>query len=328
MGRTKSEALVEAEAALADDGFLQHVRRFSTDAACREYLEMKLWPNGPFCPKCKETTKVYKLKSKSARPGLYKCAKCRKSFTVTIGTIFEDSHIPLPDWFATIYLMMCSKKGMSTLQIMRIIKNITYKSALFMTHRVRHMFRSRDKKKTFRGMVEIDETYVGGKPRKMKGAPPAPRGRGTNKTGVVGIVQRGGKVVAQKIDDITKKEIFAFLESHVYNRSKVFSDDATYYTGLKRKYDHRKVVHKTWEWARREGKINVHTNTIESVWAIVKRGLYGTFHHVSKHRLNKYLDEFCFRYTWRKVSDAVRFQQALDNTDGRLKWYFKNSSTA
>ena len=132
-----------------------------------------------------------------------------------------------------------------------------------------------------------------------------------------------GETEAGEFELPKPKEIFAFLESHVYNRSKVFSDDATYYTGLRKKFDHRKVIHKTWEWARREGKVNVHTNTIESVWAIVKRALYGTFHQVSKHRLDMYLDEFCFRYDWRKVSDAVRFQHALDRTDGRLKWYFK-----
>jgi transposase-like protein len=190
------------------------------------------------------------------------------------------------------------------------------------------MFRNRDEKKSLRGVVEIDETYVGGKPRKRKGAKPAPRGRGTNKTAVVGIVQRGGRLVARKIDEITKNEILAFLEKHVYNRSKLFTDDATYYTGLRRKYDHRKVIHKNWEWARKEEGVNIHTNTIESAWAIIKRALYGTFHHVSKHRLNMYLDEFCFRYNWRRVNDAVRFQRALDKTDGRLKWYFKTDFPA
>jgi transposase-like protein len=307
-----------------DGAFFEHIVKYSTDAACREYLEKRLWPNGPVCPHCKGT-KYYKLNDK--RPGVYKCAACRKKFTVTIGTVFEDTHIPLRKWFRAIYLMMCSKKSISAHQLSRML-GISYESCWFMCHRIRAMFRIRDErgkkpKKSLRGIVEADETYVGGKPR--PGNPAGKSGRGApKKTPVFGIVQRGGKVVLTPVPNVKKDTLHNLIADHVYNRSKLFTDDYTSYIGLKKRYDHRKVIHSKKEYARwdKDGT-NVHTNTIEGVFSLVKRAIIGTYHNVSPGKLSLYCDEWAKRYCHKDIKDAPRFERALDDATGRLTWYFK-----
>jgi len=263
--------------------------------------------------------KAYRLKGKSTRPGVYKCASCRKPYTVTIGTIYEDTHIPLPKWFAATYLIVCNKKGISANQVSRML-GISNESAWFMMHRIRKSVERRIKIKTMRGPVEVDETYVGGKKR------PGIKGRGAvGKTPVVAIVQRGGKAVAARVEDTKKGTLHALIRENVYNRAKVFTDDYPSYTGLRKKYDHRKVNHSKHEYVRveRDG-VKVHTNTVEGFFALVKRGIHGIFHHVSPQKLPLYLDEFCFRYDQRKIKDGERFELAFKDVSGRLTWYFKN----
>lgn len=298
-----------------DGAFIEHILKYSTDAACREYLENHFWPNGPVCPHCKGT-KAYKLNDK--RPGVYKCADCRKKYTVTVGTVFEDTHIPLPKWFRAIYLMMCSKKSVSALQISRML-GISYESTWFMCHRIRLMFRIRDKRKTLRGTVEADETYIGGKKK------PGRAGRGAvGKTPVFAVVQRDGKAVAAPVKDVKKDTLHKIIAENVYNRAKVFTDDYTSYVGLKKKYDHRKVVHSKKEYARIDKNgVNVHTNTVEGFFSLVKRAIVGTYHHVSPAKLPLYCDEWSMRYSHRDIKDAPRFERALDDATGRLTWYFK-----
>lgn len=315
MKRSRAEEKPNENGPQTSGAFVEHILKYSTDAACREYLEKKIWPNGPVCPHC-SGTKAYKLKDK--RPGLYKCAACRKKFTITIGTIFEDTHIPLPKWFAAIYLMMSSKKSISALQISRML-GISYESTWFMCHRIRHSFRIRKKVKRLRGTVEADETYIGGK-KKFGGT-----GRGAvGKTPVFAVVQRGGDVVMTPVPNVKKDTLQRIIAENVYNRSRVFTDDYTSYTGLGRKYDHRKVIHSKREYGRREGKINVHTNTVEGVFSLVKRAIVGAFHHVSPGKLQLYCDEFSMRYTHKDVKDAPRFECAVADVTGRLTWYFKN----
>lgn len=295
-----------------DGSFFEYTQRFSTDAACREYLEAKRWPNGPVCVRC-GGTRVYKLLGKSTRPGLYKCAACRRPFTVTIGTIYEDTHIPLPKWFAATYLMMTSKKGVSALQVSRML-GISNESAWFMMHRIRHAFNKVNKAKRLRGTVEADETYVGGKNK------PGKRGRGAaGKTIVAAVVQRGKRVVAQVVPDIKGETLKGLVQAVVRKGSRVMTDELSSYNGLAKTFKHQTVNHGKGEYVR--GK--VHTNTAESFFALLKRGIHGTFHHVSAGKLPLYCDEFAFRYDHREVKDGQRFERALDNPSGRLTWYFK-----
>jgi transposase-like protein len=295
--------------------FVSHILKYQTETACRQFLEQRYWPNGPVCAHCKGT-KAYKLND--TKYGIYKCASCHKRFSITTKTVFEGTHIPLPKWFIAIYHMMCSKKSISALQLSRML-GISYECTWFMCHRIRYMFRMRDARKTLRGTVEADETYVGGKKK------PGKAGRGASgKTPVFGIVQRGGDVVLTPITDVKKTTLHGLIAQHVYNRSKLFTDDFTSYMGLKKKYDHRKVIHSKKEYARRDKDgTNVHTNTIEGVFSLVKRAIVGAYHNVSPAKLHLYCDEWAKRYAHKDVKDAPRFERALDDATGRLTWYFK-----
>lgn len=313
MKREKKPAKEKPE---RDPAFLDYVYRFSTDAACREHLEQRRWPEGAACPRC-NGKKVYKLQGKSTRPGVYKCASCRKPFTVTIGTIFEDSHIPLPKWYATIYLMMASKKGISAHQVHRML-GVTYRSAWFMCHRIRWAFRLRKTRKTMRGTVEADETYVGGK--KKRGT----WGRGpVGKTPVFGIIQRNKRIVITPVKNVKYATLHKIISKHVPDGTRIITDDFASYDRLAGQYDHHKVKHSKHEWYRKEGHVEYHTNSIESAFALLKRGIHGTFHHISVDKLPLYCDEFAFRFNHRKAKDGVRFDNAFNDVGGRLTWYFK-----
>lgn len=291
--------------------WIDHIQRYSTDAACREWLESKYWPNGPVCPHCKGT-RAYKLNGKTTRKGLYKCATCRKPYTVTMGTIFEDTHIPLTKWFAAIYMMMACKKGVSAHEVHRML-GVTYRSAWFMLHRIRWAFRPRKKRKTMKGIVEADEVYIGGRRTGR-------RGRGARgKTAVLGIVQRNKHAVMKPIPNTTREILIGLIKEVVVNRSKVFTDDYMSYRALRSHYEHKFVKHKEKEYVRGE----VHTNTIEGLFSLVKRSILGVWHHVSPKKLALYLDEICFRYNHRKIKDPERFGKVFNEIDGRLKWYFK-----
>lgn len=311
----KSKDVEDDDAVKPDAPFLEYVMRYSTDAACREYLEQRLWPEGPVCPRCK-AKRAYKLNGKSTRKGVYKCAECRKPYTVTIGTIFEDTHIPLPKWFATVYLMMCSKKGVSAHQVHRMV-GVSYESAWFMCHRIRHGVRPKKVLKSLGGTVEADETYVGGKNK------PGKRGRGAaGKTIVAAIVQRGKKIVASVVPDIKGETLKGLVKMVVRKGSNVNTDELSSYNGLGMDFNHQTVNHGSGEYVR--GK--VHTNTAESFFALLKRGIHGIFHHVSADNLPMYCHEFAFRWGQRTVGDAERFDRAFDDVRGRLGWYLKGNS--
>ncbi len=289
-------------------------RRFSDDAACRAYLEQRRWPDGPVCPHCKGGKPVYTITSDKARSGLHKCGACRKQFTVTVGTIFEGSHVPLSKWFAALYLMSSSKKGISAHQLHRGL-GLTYKTAWFLCHRIRHAMRTRAFRSYLSGTVEVDETYVGAKK-------PGKRGRGAaGKTIVLGMVKRGGDVNARIIPDVKRRTLRPIIAKTVRKGSRLMSDDLSSYLGLSDRYRHGVVAHSRGYVAGKD----IHVNTAESFFALLKRGLHGTFHHVGKHKLDMYCGEFGFRWNTRHVSDGERFMDALTHTDGRLRWFFKTA---
>ncbi len=297
-----------------------------SDDQCRTFLEAGRWPDGPVCPKC-GAVNPYRIerrsKTKNTVKHLYRCRDCRKDYTSTVGTIFEDSKVPLQKWFAAIYLMASSKKGISAHQIHRTLE-VTYKSAWFMCHRIREA----TKDKSFpllTGVVEADETYVGGKPR---GHAQHRAGRYTmseririakeKKTAVFGILERGGNVRTVAMPKPTKMEIQATIAANVdMDASALLTDEHAFYFGIDKKMPHGVIRHGS-EYVRG----SIHTQGIESYWAILKRGLYGTFHHVDAAYLPMYLPEFEFRYNRRTITDAERFAALVSQTSGRrLTWF-------
>ena len=279
--------------------------------AAREYLEQLRWPNGAVCPHC-NSIGAYKLQAKPdsknpVRKGVWKCKSCRKQFTVKVGTIFEDSHIPLYQWLSAIQFLCASKKGMSAHQLHRML-NITYKSAWFMAHRIRYAMTQPPLNEKLTGIVEADETYIGGKAH-------GKRGRGaTNKIPVFALIQRGGDVRSFKAERVTAKNLKGIIREHVNKQSTIMTDEFLAYKGLHNEFaDHQTVNHGTGEYVRG----NAHTNTAEGYFSLLKRGIVGTYHHISQQHLDRYLNEFNFRYNSRKVTDSNRMMLAVECSSGK-----------
>lgn len=307
------------------------VLRWSEDE-CRDFLEAERWPNGVACPRC-GVVDPYRIERK--RPGkntvtkLFKCQGCKKQFSVTIGTIFEGSHIPLSKWFAAIFMMCAGKKGTSAHQIHRTL-DITYKSAWFLLHRIRLAMKEPGSP-FLSGTIEADETYVGGHYRK------SPRGRakgvargrpksGSHKTAVFGMIERGGRVYTQVVPNVKGKTLTPILLKHMdTERSHLITDEMGAYAHIEDHLPHSVITHAS-EYVRGD----IHTNVIENYWSTLKRGLYGTYQHVDRAYLGCYLDEFAFRFNRRKVTDAQRFRMAVRQTDahGRLRWFSQSEQAS
>jgi len=285
---------------------------FHNEESAYEFIEKKLWPHGPVCPHCGEMKRVSKMRGKSTRMGTYKCYACRKPFTVKIGTVFEDSHIPLRHWLQAIHLMASSKKGISANQLHRTL-GVTLKSAWFMAHRIRYAM-DQEPDSPFTGIVEVDETYVGGK---EKGR----RGRGGNKTPVVALVQRNGSVVSKPVDHVTAYNLRKMIVKNVDKSAKIMTDDYTGYVGKLGDFAaHHVVNHSAKEYARGE----VHTNTVEGYFSILKRGIIGVYHHCEKQHLHRYCSEFDFRYNTRTAkgfNDTDRAEELLYGIVGKRLTY-------
>lgn len=293
-------------------------RRFATEEAAREYLERLRWPEGPSCPHC-GGAEVYRLTPKPdsvkpGRKGLLKCKYCRKQFTVTVGTIFEASHIPLNTWLIAIYLLCSSKKGMSAHQLHRMM-NITYKSAWFMCHRIRYAMEQGPMLEQLTGIIEADEAYFGAKRKSGKRGRPGP---GESKAAVFALVQRGGKVRAMPVERVTSENLHAILKENVHKSARVMTDDLSAYDGIGDHFaSHETVNHTRKEYVRGD----VTTNTVEGFFGIMKRGINGVYHHVGKKHLHRYVAEYEFRYNARKINDGDRTELAIAGFEGkRLKY--------
>ncbi len=300
---------------------------FTDEDAARAFIEKRVWPEGPVCPHCKSReayTLTGKLDSrKPVRKGVYKCKACRKQFTVRVGTIFEDSKLPFTKWLMTIHLMTSSKKGISSLQISREL-GITVKSAWFMTHRIREAMRNDGPLDPLDGTVEVDETYVGGKPRPGDGKVHK-RGRGTSKIPVLVLVERDGNARSMPIENVTADTLKGEIAVNVAKEAVIMTDELSSYAGVRDTAEaHRTVKHSAGEYSRTDPDgVKVHSNTAESFFALLKRGHYGVFHQLSKKHLHRYCDEFSFRWDHRKVSDGERMTAAIKGAKGKRLMYLQ-----
>ena len=288
----------------------------------REYLEALRWANGVTCPHCGSIGAHYKLQGKSTRPGVYKCVDCSDQFTVTVGTVFERSKIALNVWLQAVHLMCASKKGISAKQLERML-GVTYKTAWFMSHRIREAMTSSPDGLlgSGGGTVEADETYWGNGPQSKIGKLVGAKQGGAQKEKVFSLVQRGGTVRSFHVQMVNAKTLKEVMDKHVSKDANLMTDEAYVYRRIGKEYaSHEAVKHSAGEYARG----HVTTNTIEGYFSIFKRGLVGTFHHVGEQHLQRYCNEFDFRYNSRTAlgfNDVQRTDIALKGIEGKRLTY-------
>lgn len=292
------------------NSLLELANEFNTDLKCRQYLSKIMWNDKPVCAHCgNEDICSF---SDGRR---FKCKTCKKQFTVTVGTIFEGSHIPLQKWFIGIYLLTAHSKGISSLQLSKDL-GVTQKSAWYMAHRLRYAIRQKSFLAPMQGVVECDETYVGGKDSNRHMSKRKHLTGGGGKTIVFGMVERGGNVRTQVVSDTKETTLLPIIEVNVAKGMPVCTDTANSYLNLKKVYPHFSVNHSAGEYTR--GRI--HTNTIEGFWSIFKRGYMGIYHQMSAKHLNKYLDEFEFRYNRCEETQQSKFNHLITSTNGYLSY--------
>lgn len=299
--------------------FSKMLQALPNEAACREYLETLLWKGEPVCPHCgSKNENHYKLKTKGEFKGLYKCKDCRERFTVTVGTIFEGSHIDLRKWFIAIYIFSSHKKGISSHQLGKDL-GITQKSAWFMLGRIRYAFQAKSLTTPKDGLFSADETFIGGKNKNRHADKKIPESQGRSvkdKTPVFGIMQTGGQVHLSVVPNTQAKTLKPIIDNLVAEGAIIVTDEWLGYSGLSKDYNHVVIKHQDEEYARGA----FHTNNIENFWSLLKRGIYGIYHHCSPKHLHRYCDEFSYRFNARKVSDNARFDISLQKVNGRLMY--------
>jgi transposase-like protein len=290
----------------------------------REWLEARIWKGGRVCPHCGVVDQSTLMQGKTTRPGLYQCnvKECRQPFTVTVGTLYERSKIPLNKWLAATQLLMSSKKGMSALQIGRML-GISPKSSWFLMHRIRESLRATDLAPMggIGKTVEADETFVGGKEKnKHKRLRNKKNIGGQGKETVFSLVERGGKVRSQRVASVKAATLRPILVAQIDAATKLYTDDAGQYRHMHKDFDHAVINHSIDEYVRGD----CHTNTIEGYFSIMKRGITGVYHHVSPQHLPRYLAEFDYRYNERsslEVDDALRMEKSVTGIVGKRLTY-------
>lgn len=300
---------------------------FHDEGAAYAFLEARVWPNGPVCPHCGGVERISRMEGKSTRIGVLKCYQCRKQFRVTVGTVFEASHVPLNVWLQAVALLTSSKKGFSSNQLSRIL-GVTLKTAWFMSHRIREAMRDGVMAPLGGngGVVEADETYIG----RMKNPQPSPQRKGrpylkpnrpARKRAVISLVERGGKVRSFHVENADKATVTGIVKANIEAETRIHTDESRLYTGLEMSFaDHETINHGAREYARGD----VTTNSVEGFFSIFKRGMTGVYQHCAEKNLHRYLSEFDFRYNNRVklgVNDAQRADIALAGIVGKRLTY-------
>lgn len=295
---------------------------FTDETKAREALEAVRWPDGPVCPHCGTIgDRIAKIEGKSHRPGLYYCNNCGGQFTVTVGTVFERSKVPLTKWWLATYLLSASKKGYSAHQLHRTLK-VSYKTAWFMFHRVREAMRLGElsplggEGKT----VEVDETYIG----RLKDVP-KPRGGSSHKNVVLTLVERGGSARSFHIDSVSISDMKPIIEANIARETAMMTDQGASYPEIGKGFaSHDVVNHAQEEYVRREGEKVISTNVVEGYYSIFKRGMKGVYQHCGEKHLHRYLAEFDFRYSNRValgVDDGERTARVMKGIEGKRLTY-------
>lgn len=295
-------------------------KHFHDEEAAYAYVEARVWPQGPVCPHCGGVERIGKLGGKSTRVGVYKCYQCRKPFSVKVGTVFEDSHVPMHLWLQAMHFLCSGKKGISSNQLHRTL-GVTLKTAWFMSHRIREAMRSGSLAPMgggngVHGIVEADETFIGTEPGAKK------RRGYAHKMKVLSLVDREtGQARSMVVDDLSAKTLVPILQENIAKEASVMTDEAGQYGSLGEKFiEHQTVAHSQDEYVRGI----VHTNTVEGYFSVFKRGMKGVYQHCGKKHLHRYLAEFDFRYNNRValgVADVARADRALKGVIGKRLTY-------
>jgi transposase-like protein len=290
---------------------LQFQKEFDTDQKCRTYLELQRWGNTPACPHCGSINVC-----RFANGYIFKCREkqCRKKFSATVGTVYESSKIPLTKWFLAMYIITNHSKGISSYQLAKWL-DVTQKTAWFINHRIRESLTEKQPELLY-GVVEVDETYVGGKVGNKHKSKRKDAGKFDNKTMVFGAVKRNGKVTTKVVPNTTKESLINAVKESVEQGSTMVSDENMSYSSLSENYNHVSVNHGKEEYVRGAA----HTNTIEGFWSLLKRQIVGIHHSVSGKHLQRYCHEASYRYNNRALAQDERFADALTKCEGRLKY--------
>jgi transposase-like protein len=296
---------------------------YTDETAARKHLEALQWPDGPVCPHCGVVDEATLLQGKSTRPGVYKCRACEKPFSVTVGTLFEDSKVPLHKWLYAVHLLTASKKGISSHQLHRML-GVTYKTAWFMSHRIRESMRPAEL--TPMGgsgkVVEIDETYSG---FQLGANSKTERAGSQFRNCVFTLVERGGSARSFHVDGTTIGTLIPIIRVNISRESNLMSDQASWYKNVGKEFtSHGTVEHAEHEYVRYAQPYVIHTNTVEGYYSIFKRGMKGIYQHCSEKHLHRYLSEYDFRYNYRVklgYTDEMRADKALQGIRGKRLTY-------
>lgn len=280
---------------------------FPDEQACVDHLRAIRWKGGAFCPHC-GSTRVYHFKDGRN----HKCGDCRARFSIKVGTIFEDSKVPLRKWFMAIWMITSHKKGIASTTLAKDI-GVTQKTGWFMMHRLRHAARTKSFNAPLKGEVEADETFVGGKD---KNRPAHKRGK-NEKVAVFGMLERGGELRAMKMDSLKAKDVQGKIVEHVAPGANVMTDEYAGYRGLAGRFHHHTVNHSLGQYVKH---YFIHVNGLEGAWSHFKRQVFGIHHWISAKHIDRYLNEFTWRYNRRELDEGARLNALLDSVGGRLTY--------